>query len=558
MSNLTIFQRLLLIIAILSTAFCAVSAVQIWTLRAAIEHEREDKLRDMVTSVVRLAKSYDDEVRAGHLTLEAAQDAAKKAIRAMRWGNGDYYGVYGFDGMTLVHGNPKNEGVNRLNAVDSHGRHTVVDLIALARRGGGLDEFQVPRAAGGEEARKIEFSAPYLPWQWAIQAGVYTDDLDSTMWRQAGWTAVAALIFLTMAIGMAAIIGRGVTRPLAKVCGVMERLAERDLGGTVPHTDRTDEVGRIARTVEVFKASMLETERLRLEQEETRQQAEESNRRTVQTLADDLEISVGRLVGGVTAAAVDMRSAAQEMSVAADQTSERSDSVSKAAVEASGSVQTVAAATEELATSVQEISRQMTLSLATSERASENTRQMNETVEGLSHAALKIGEVVSLINDIASQTNLLALNATIEAARAGEAGKGFAVVASEVKALAGQTGKATGEIAGQVNEIQTATRAAVDAIKAIGSTIAELNQIGSSVAAAIEQQAAATQEITRNTLQAAKGTNEVTTIVADISQEVGATGVRASKVLDAADGLGRSATELGTEIDNFLAKIRCA
>ena len=558
MKNLGIFQRLILIHVTLSVAFGAISVGQIWSIRTTILREREDKLRDMVTSVIRMVKSYDDEVHAGHMTLDAAQDAAKRAIRGMRWGDGDYYGVYRFDGMTLVHGNPKNEGVNRMNATDSHGRRTVEDLINLAKNGGGFAEFMIPRAAGSTEAPKDEFSAPYEPWQWAIQAGVYTDDVDSVMYHQAAWTGGSAAVVLLVAVGIAAILGRGITRPLARLCNAMDRLAAGDAQVTVPHADLTNETGRIARALEVFRASMIEGNQLRQAQDETRREAQENSRRVVLALADELEANVGRVVGTVTDAAVAMRSSAEEMSTNAARTSQRSTGVAAAADQASANVQTVAAATEELATSVVEISRQMTRSLTIADKANEDTRRTNATMERLSSAALKIGEVVSLIDNIASQTNLLALNATIEAARAGEAGKGFAVVASEVKALATQTGRATGEISDQINEIQMVTQTAVDAIKQIGSTIAEMNQIGSSIAAAIEQQGAATQEITRNIQETAKGTAEVTAFVADISEEIGANGARASQVYAAADGVERSATELGMEVEKILLNLRSA
>ena len=558
MKNLGIFQRLILILVTLSVAFGAISVGQIWSVRTTILRERENKLRDMVTSVIRMVKGYDDEVHAGHMTLEAAQDAAKKAIRGMRWGEGDYYGVYRFDGLTLVHAKPENEGANRMNVTDSHGRRVVEDLINLAKKGGGFVELTIPRATGGMEATKDEFSAPYEPWQWAIQAGVYTDDVDSVMYRQAAWTGGIAAIVLLVAVGIAALLGRGITRPLARLCEAIDRLAAGDAQVVVPYADLTNETGRIARALEVFRAGMIESERLRRAQDETRRETQETSRRVVLALADKLEADVGRIVGTVTETAITMRSSAQEMSANAAQTSQRSTSVATAADQASVNVQTVAAATEELATSVVEIRRQTTRSLTIAEKANQDTERTNATMDRLYSAALKIGEVVSLIDNIASQTNLLALNATIEAARAGEAGKGFAVVASEVKALATQTGKATGEISDQINEIQMVTKTAVEAIKEVGLTIAEMNQIGSSIAAAIEEQGAATQEITRNIQEAAKGTAEVTAFIADISEEIVVNGARASEVYVASDGVERSVANMGVEVERILLSLRSA
>jgi methyl-accepting chemotaxis protein len=558
MRNLSIFQRLALILAIVSVAFCGISATQIWSLRQTVRQERQDKLRDMVGSVVRLAKAYDDEVKAGRLTLEQAQNETRQAIRSLRWGDGDYYGVYRFDGLTLVHGNPKNEGVNRLNVTDSQGKRIVADMIEIARQGGGFAEPYVPRAAGGEPLPKITYQAAYVPWEWAVQAGVYTDDIDAAMYRDALWSGGGALVVLLLVGGFAAWVGRGITRPLANLCSVMDRLAGGDVKTVVPFTDHSKEIGRIARAVEVFKSSLVEREHLQNAQEEMRREAEERNRRNMLALADSFQQSVGEVVGGVSSAAAQMRGAAQAMSSAATQTSSRSATVAAAAEQAAANVQTVAAATQEMSASVTEISRQMTRSLEIAGRAVDDTHRTNVTIKGLHESAQKIGDVVQLINGIANQTNLLALNATIEAARAGDAGKGFAVVASEVKTLASQTGRATEEIAGQIGAIQDATNAAVGAIERIGATIDELNQIATSIASAMEEQGAATQEITRNTQEAAKGAGDVTTNLDEICSQVGATGNKAAEVLEAAGDLDRRATVLSTEVDKFLSSVRAA
>jgi methyl-accepting chemotaxis protein len=221
-------------------------------------------------------------------------------------------------------------------------------------------------------------------------------------------------------------------------------------------------------------------------------------------------------------------------------------------------VQTVASAAEELSSSISEISRQVGSAAGIAERAVGETRETDHQIQGLAAAATKIGEVVSLINDIASQTNLLALNATIEAARAGEAGKGFAVVASEVKALANQTGKATEEIAGQITAIQTSTNAAVEAIKRIGGTIGEVSSVSSSIAAAVEEQGAATKEISRTTQETARSTQEVSTNIVEVSRAAGETGVIAGQVQSAAGDLGQQAEKLKLAVNQLLSEIRAA
>jgi methyl-accepting chemotaxis protein len=261
---------------------------------------------------------------------------------------------------------------------------------------------------------------------------------------------------------------------------------------------------------------------------------------------------VQEVVGIVSSAATELKSSAESMSVSAAATAEQSTAVAGASEELTANIQTVAAAADQLAISVTEISRQVSESSRISQEAVSETERSNEVVMGLAEAAQKIGDVVKLISDIAGQTNLLALNATIEAARAGEAGKGFAVVASEVKSLANQTARATEDIATQVGNIQTATRNAVGAIKGVGQTIGNINDIGTAISAAVEEQGAATGEISRNVKEAATGTSEVTVNITSVSENASESGHSASQVLAAADGLSDQAERMQVQIKEFL------
>jgi methyl-accepting chemotaxis protein len=558
MRHLTIFQSLALILALLSLSFCAVSAVQIWRLRGTILTERETKAREMVESAVHVAKVFDDEVKAGRMSLADAQQAATKAIRAMRWGTAGYYGVYQWDGVTLVHVDPKNEGVNRYDKVDANGAHSIRDLIELAKRGGGIAYFQIPRPGSDVAVQKMSYTQGYAPWQWAIQTGDFVDDVDREMFGQMLWVGGGTLLILLIASGVVAVIGRGITRPLAAVCGTMDQLAQDDVSVAVPFTDRKNEIGRIARSVEVFKASAVERLRLAAEQKEQAGRAVAEKRQAMHDLADAFEAeitgAVDTVTSGVSQAETGVRSVASllaDMNLKAVDASTMSD-------ETSANVQTAAGAAEELSASIAEVAGQVAKSVTISRQASDAAQRTDATVQGLATAAQKIGEVVAMINDVASQTNLLALNATIEAARAGEAGKGFAVVASEVKSLATQTAKATDEIRSQITAMQGVTQEAVQAIRGIGEIVVEMDGIAGAISAAVEQQRAATQEIARNVTQAATGAQSVAANIARVSEAAKSSDTTAGEVLGVAKALSEQALALRGAVTGFVERVRAA
>ncbi len=367
------------------------------------------------------------------------------------------------------------------------------------------------------------------------------------------------LLALALLFGVGGLVfaARRIARPIGMITQAMRDVAAGKLDGEVPYRERGDEVGQLAATLAVFKEHAAAKERM--EAEQRREQARRADRQqTIETAIAAFGASIGRTLKAVTTAAEEMQATSETMSGAAAEVSKRGDAVSSAAEQASGSVQTVAAASEELAASISEIARQVSHAANISREAVDAAEETTGTVKSLAEAAQRIGEVVKLINDVASQTNLLALNATIEAARAGEAGKGFAVVASEVKGLAGQTAKATDEIRSQIESVQAATRAAVDAIGSIGGRIGEINAVSTAIASAVEEQGAATAQITQNTQSAARGTRDVTANILGVNQGVSQTSQAAAMVLAAADGLHRQAEDLRGEVDRFLETIRAA
>jgi methyl-accepting chemotaxis protein len=369
---------------------------------------------------------------------------------------------------------------------------------------------------------------------------------------------VATFSVVVAAVIVALFLALGFSRPIVRITRAMGALSAGDTAVEVPGVGRSDEIGQMASAVQVFKDKMLEGDRLRAEQEQMKLRAEAEKKQALAAMADRFESSVKGVVQGVSSAAVEMKSNAQSMSATAEETSRQSAAVAASSEQASTNVQTVSAATEELSSSITEISRQVAESARIASQAVSEANQTNAQVEALAAAAQKIGDVVKLISDIAGQTNLLALNATIEAARAGEAGKGFAVVASEVKNLATQTAKATEDITEQVKGIQTATTDSVRAIGNIGRTIGRINEIATTIASAVEEQGAATQEIARNVQEAAKGTAEVSGNIGGVTQAAAQTGQASGVVLAAAGGLASQADTLRAEVDAFLATIRAA
>lgn len=368
---------------------------------------------------------------------------------------------------------------------------------------------------------------------------------------------MAAAIGILFVICLSLFLVRRNLAPLRDVTGVIDGMTKGQLDTQIPHTERSDEIGLIARALAVFRDAAARNRAM--ESEERTKTEEERNRvLTVEEITREFEANVATLMSEVGKTISALEGNAATMRTHAETTRERAQSAAKSAGDASENVQSVATATEELAGSVNEIGRQVTSSSEIATRAVKEAEDTNRQVKELSAAAMKIGEIVSLIQTIAAQTNLLALNATIESARAGEAGRGFAVVASEVKSLATQTGKATEDIGRQIEEMQKATNAAVAAIAGISETIGSMDRIAITIATAVEEQSAATQEIARG-VGSAKGEAETARIsISDVEDVASETTRSSNAVSTAAADMAARLRGLDDEIKSFLSRMQAA
>jgi methyl-accepting chemotaxis protein len=370
---------------------------------------------------------------------------------------------------------------------------------------------------------------------------------------------VVLLIVAFVGVVVSFLIGRNISRPVVAMSKALRELAVGNFDVQLPGLDRKDEVGQMGRAIQEFKIeAVAKAERETAEREEKNRELAAARRTELRNLAESFETTVGNIIENVGSASGELENSAGLLTRSSAATQQLSTVVAGASEETSANVQSVAAATEQMAGSIHEIGRQVVDSNKIANEAVNQAQKTDARIAELSLAASRIGDVTKLITTIAEQTNLLALNATIEAARAGDAGRGFAVVAQEVKALASQTAKATSEIATQIAGMQAATQDSVLAIKEISGTIGRVSEIAGAISAAIEEQGAATQEIARNVQQAAVGSTQVATSIADVSRSAGDTGSASSQVLSSAQLLSNENRRLKVEVTRFLATVRAA
>ena len=560
MVRMTVGRKIYALIGLSFIGLLGVAILDSRELASSLKQQKGIELQHLTDLALGIVKEEHAAAQKGDIAVADAQKRALARIAALRYGSNDYFWVNDMQPRMVMHPiNPEMNGNDISTYKDPNGKTLFVDMVSVVKKdGSGFVPYEWPKPGFDRPQPKLSYVVGFAPWDWVIGTGVYIDDLNAQAWVSTQRSLIAAglIVLLTLAVSM--VVARGITGPLQRMTGAMNDLAGGKLDVDVPGIGRRDEIGEMAKAVEVFKRNAVERQALEAEQKQAETRAVAQRKADMYKMAEDFEGAVGGIIGAVSTASSQLETSAGALSSTAERAEELATTVAAASEEASTNVQSVASATEEMASSVNEISRQVQESARMAGEAVDQARKTNDRVSELSKAAARIGDVVELINTIAGQTNLLALNATIEAARAGEAGRGFAVVASEVKALAEQTAKATGEIGQQVSGIQAATQESVGAIKEISGTIERLSEISSAIAAAVEEQGAATQEISRNVQQAAHGTQQVSSNITDVQRGAGETELASTQVLSAAQSLSGDSNRLKLEVDKFLATVRAA
>jgi len=556
LSRIKIGVRISMLTLVMAIGMGSVLYLSAMEIEGTLDRAYGERTKSTIDVAHTLVKEYQKRVMDGEFSEKEGQARALKRLSSIRYDGENYYWVNDLKGIMLMHPtSPKLDGTDVREIKDADGKKIFADMIEVVKKDGmGVYHYQWPPDATAKP--KVSYVIGIPEWGWVIGTGVYSDKIHKDVVTSVKELAAPAAGILFIGLLFSISIGRSISTPVQKITNVMKRLAQGDLDVAINMNDRRDEIGDMAKAVEIFQDNAKQVEKLKAEQAEIERKAAAEKKAAMNQLATHFDESVGNIVDIVASAATQLQASSKNLTEMSDQTSRQTATVAAATEEASSSIQTVASAAEELSASIGEINRQVENSSRVAANAVSEVKKTDATVSTLSEAASQIGDVVKLIQDIAEQTNLLALNATIEAARAGEAGKGFAVVASEVKNLANQTARATEEISKKIVTVQNVSNESVAAIRAIGTIIEQIDEITKTIASALGQQDAATREISNNVQQASTGTAEISSSIVNVTHAAQESRNASADVFMASSELSKQSETLRREIQNFLQRIK--
>jgi methyl-accepting chemotaxis protein len=555
-----VFTRILILALLALGALAAFGWFVIGESRGNLYEQKKADIRHVVEAGVTLVASLEKRAAAGEMTREQAQTEARKLLTAMRYSGNEYIFALDFNHLMTVHPTkPERVGKTLVDEKDPSGKYYIREFVSVAKAGGGhvAYGFQLPNST--EFRDKVSYVAPFQPWNWVLASGVLIDDVEAMHSKMVKSVLMGLSLIGLILLVATFVVTRSIVGPLGRLTGSLERLAGGDIEADVAGAQRSDEFGTIARAAIGVREAVRTRAHDQTQREEQGKHKAETERRTMLSeLATSLDRQVKAVAESVDTAAQDLLKTAHSMQSVSQGARVEADKASQVSKVATEQAITVSQATSQLDSAVGEIGSRVQESSKISQEAVTQIREAGTIVRTLSEASAEIGKVVALIQAIAEQTNLLALNATIEAARAGEAGRGFAVVASEVKSLATHTAKATEEISGRINAVVGATGQAVTAIDDVGKTIARVNEIAATIAAAVEEQSATTSEISRAIGETTRQTESMATSLERLLHAAGDTNTSSQTVVTSASGLSDQAASLKSEVAEFVARMKAA
>ena len=545
----------LIVLAVLAVA--GVAGLSTYQLTASNRAHRTETLRSLTDTALSSVGHFANLAKSGALDEETAKRDALSALSSMRYDGQEYFFVIDFDAHMVMHPiKPELDGKDLSASTDPAGATLFKDMAQLAKNGGGYYSYLWPRPGAEQPVPKTSYVLPFPAWGWAIGTGVYVDDIAAENRSSAIWAAASTLVIAALLVLVAGLLTRTITLPMRSLRASMADIAEgRPV--EVAGLERSDEVGEMARVVDVFRRNAEERNTLRAEQERA-EQDRQRRREAVERLISSFGSDVGRRLDAVIAEMTGLDRLAGDLSTAGEETERLASKAAQGAEQSATSASAVASASDELRGAISEISEQISRTSEVTLRAAEMVDGANKRVGELAELADAIGEVVTLIDSIAAQTNLLALNATIEAARAGEAGKGFAVVASEVKSLAAQTAKATSTISEKIASIQSSTGDTVEAIRLIGVVMNEVRSYTTTISAAIEEQGVVTGSIAANIGAVSSSAADLTHSVDGVSSAAEKSRAAAGSVFSTSADVTEKTAELRQRVRTFLDDVAAA